>query len=165
MSFSLVICRVGITIHSGSWWGPRERIHTKILAHDNKSSKMKAVFMITKTVVVIITSLGGSELDLFLAKWTKWSQREGRREEGSGICPWSWLIWPRSHFDRSEFPNQGLNPCPQQWKHGILLISSMPVFALVLSRFQDSSQALIQDLWLLDQGIPSDHLLLCQALL
>ena len=29
---------------------------------------MKAVFMITKTVVVIITSLGGSELDLFLAK-------------------------------------------------------------------------------------------------
>ena len=110
MSFSLVICRVGITIHSGRWWGPSERIHTKILAHDNKSSKMKAVFAITKTVMVIITSPGGSELDLFLAKWMKWSQREGRREEGSGICPWSWFIWPRSHFDQSEFPSQGLNP-------------------------------------------------------
>ena len=41
--------------------------------------------------------------------------------------------------------------------------SSMPIFTFALSRFQDNSQALIQDL-LLDQGVPSDHLLLCQVL-
>ena len=59
---------------------------------------------------------------------------------------------------RSSFPNQGSNPCPLQWKHGVLTTPSglkVPDRFKMLKSFLGHTQQAVSRIWPASHGLPT----------